>query len=277
MMNGNTDKQADAALRLLTARLDELCDRAMRGRFCHTDFMTPRERHYAQAHLRRIGQLARARFHGGFDGAERTCLLLFPDYVVEAYGEGGFADAPLADLLMLAGEDDPVTALSVRAGGYRSLSHRDYLGSLLSLGIERDVLGDIVLDGNDATLLCLARIRSFLLMNVERIGGDGVRVKEITLPPDFDGGRRTMPVSDTVASARLDCVVAALANLSREGAQEVIRDGLVELDYECEERPDHLLHPPCTLSVRGVGKFNVLSLDTLTRKGRIRLLAEKYV
>lgn len=260
-------------LQRLLSRVEELCDRAMRGRWTCTDFLTPREQKHAMATLRRMGQAHRARLHGGYASAERCCLVLFPDYALDACDE----DADAATLLAMAGEDDPVTALHFRAGGYRTLTHRDYLGSLLSLGLERDVLGDIALDGNDATVLCRSRIAPFLQSEEVRIGGDVVRVRETVLPPDFGGGRTFAPIRDTVASPRLDCIVAALTNLSREAAQDTIRDGLVEVDYEPELRPDRAPEIPCTLSVRGKGKFIVRELGDTTRKGRIRLLADKYV
>lgn len=263
----------DEQLHRLLARVEELCDRAARGQLTHTDFLTPREQKHAMTTLRRLGQAHRARLYGGYAAAERCCLLLFPDYALDACGE----DADAVTLLAMAGEDDPITALRFRAGGYRTLSHRDYLGSLLSLGLERDVLGDIALDGNDATVLCLSRMAPYLLTDAERIGGDAVRVCETVLPPDFDGGRTFAPIHETVASPRLDCIVAALTNLSREAAQCAIRDGLVEVDYESELRPDHQPDIPCTLSVRGKGKFIVRELGDTTRKGRIRLLADRYV
>ncbi len=262
----------DEQLRRLLSRVEELCERALRGQMTHTDFLTPREQKHAMATLRRMGQAHRARLHGGYASAERCCLLLFPDYALDACEE----QADALTLLAVSGEDDPVTALRFRAGGYRTLTHRDYLGSLLSLGLERDVLGDIAMDGNDATVLCLARIAPFLLTDAERIGGDAVRVSETALSPDFDGGRTFVPIRETVASPRLDCIVAALTDLSREAAQNAIRDGLVEVDYESEIRPDHQPDIPCTLSVRGKGKFIVRELGDTTRKGRIRLFADRY-
>ena len=269
-------EKRDDEIKLLLARVDELCDRALRGRFVHTDFLTPREAKHAMEQLRRRGEAHRARLHGGYAMAERCCLLLFPDDVTDAYADA--TEPPTAaELLAMAGEDDPVAAIAVRGSGYRTLSHRDYLGSLLSLGLEREVLGDIALDGNDATVLCMAHMMPFLLENVERIGGDAVRVSQTHVAPDFDGGRKFAPIQDTVASARLDCVVAALCNWSREAAQTAVRDGLVELDYECEMRPDHTLEPPCIISVRGTGKFVLRELGTLTKKGRIRLYADKYL
>lgn len=272
-----TDKRDNDQLRVLLSHVDELCDRAKGGLPCHTDFLSPRELRHATELLRRRGACKHARAHGGYADAERTCLLFFPDYVIDAYDGCDLDEISTAELLAMAGEDDPVSALFIRGSGYRTLTHRDYLGSLLSLGLERDVLGDIAVNEQGATLLCLSRMVPFLLSSVERIGGDAVRVERIELPPDFDGGRRFTSIADTVASPRLDCIVAALADLSREAAQAAVRDGLVELDYECETRSDHTVEAPCTLSIRGKGKFILRELGTLTRKGRIRLLADKYM
>ena len=272
-------RQHDPQLERLLAHVDELCDRAARGTFSHTAFLTPREAKHARALLCRLGQWHRARFWGGYDSAERVMILLFPDYVCDLIDKDNWHTHPVSELLMLAGEEDPVIALSMRGSGYRTLTHRDFLGSLLSLGLEREVLGDIAIDdqGKDATVFCTARMLSFLLTSVERIGGDVVRVQQTSVPSNFDGGRRYQAVRDTIASPRLDCIVAALCNLSRETAQTAVRNGLVEVDYDCEDRPDHMVDIPCIVSVRGFGKFALRSLGSPNRRGRLPLIADKYV
>ena len=265
----------DQLLRLI-AHASELCDRAAGGVFTHTAFLTPREAKYLRQSLVQRGEGHRARFWGGYEAAERTCLLLFPDYVCDMIEPGAWETAPVCDLLTLAGEEDPVVALSILGSGYRTLTHRDYLGSLLSLGIEREVLGDIALQQNDAIVFATRRMQSFLLSDIERIAGDAVRVSPALVPPDFDGGRRYLALRETIAQPRLDCIVAALCNLSREAAQQAVRSGLVELDYDTEQRPDHIVPIPAILSVRGVGKFALRSLGTPNKKGRIPLYADQY-
>ena len=86
-----------------------------------------------------------------------------------------------------------------------------------------------------------------------------------------------MPLSDTVASPRADAVVAALCNLSRERAQALFRAGLVEIDYEPLEKYDKDVDAGAVIAVRGHGKFIVRSLSDKTKKGRFRLLADRYV
>ena len=74
-----------------------------------------------------------------------------------------------------------------------------------------------------------------------------------------------------------DCVVAALCSLSREKARVAVVNGLFEVDYEICERPDRTLTAPCTVTVKGYGKFRINSLCDKTKKGRLRLDADKYV
>ena len=267
----------DEALTVLLSHLEELCDRAAQGRFTHSAFLTPREAKHAQAMLCRRGQWHRARLWGGYTQAERVVLLLFPDYITDMIAEDEWHLTPIEALLSLVGEDDPVASLDVRGSGYRSLTHRDFLGSLLSLGLERSVLGDIAVKENGATVFCASHIAPFLLASVERIATDAVHIQRTTVPPDFDGGRRYRPLRDTVASPRLDCIVAALCNLSRDAAQTAVRNGLVEVDYECEERVDVTISIPCVISVRGVGKFAVRSLEKPNRRGRFPLIADQYI
>jgi RNA-binding protein YlmH len=152
------------------------------------------------------------------------------------------------------------------------------LGSLLGLGVERDVLGDIIMtDERSAVVICDAKMVSFFESGLSRVGRDTVKIKRISLDGLVLPERKTAPISDTVASPRLDCVVAALCSISRERAKERILASAVELNYVIEERPDREVVAPTVLSIRGVGKFKVLSVCERTKKGRLRLLAEKYL
>ena len=266
----------DDLIRLL-AHVGELCDRAERGQTEYTSYLTPREAKHVKQLLVARGQWHRARLWGGYPDAERVCLLLFPDYVVDMIDKHIFHETSVDELLLLAGEDSPISALSIKGSGYRNLSHRDYLGSLLSLGLERSVLGDIAIKEDQTIVFCTARILPFLLTGVERIANDAVRVKPAVVPPDFDRGQKYQPIRDTIASPRLDCIVAALCNSSRGTAQDTIRAGLVEVDYDSEDRVDFMVNIPCVISVRGTGKFALRSLGEPNRRGRLPLIADKYI
>ena len=171
-----------------------------------------------------------------------------------------------------------ISAISVKGSGFVRLSHRDFMGSLLGMGIERSVIGDIVVtDTESAVVMCDSKIADFLINEWTEVGHDKVRCSRVTPGEDFAPERKYAPISDTVASARLDCIVAALCNLSRERARVCVVSGLCELNYECEERPDREVVPPALISVRGYGKFKVCSIGEQTKKGRFRLAAQKFV
>ena len=253
------------------ARMEDLCRRAESGEVGESEFLSPRLCHYGEMYLQRRGMDYAA--FGGYEDAERKKIYVLPEYMAEE------EERPLSDRLSDFGYSIGISAVRIDGSGYRRLSHRDFLGSLLGLGIERSVLGDLItLDdaGNSAVVFCETPLVSFLLSECTKVANDKVKIREcklldLTLPP-----RRFIPICDTVASPRLDCTVAALCNLSREKARELVCGGMVEMNFESEERPDRTVTESALISVRGYGRYRVLKLSDLTKKGRIRLEAEQY-
>ena len=254
--------------RVLAARMDELLARAERGEITYTPFLTPGE----QLEAARIYAGVRDQWclWGGYGEAERRRMFFLPPYLAEA-------DETLLAECLQDSYDECVIPLLVKGSGYRELSHRDYLGALLHLGVERDRIGDIcVTSAYEAILFCDRVMVEFFTENLARVANDAVRLSVTSVSADFDGGRSFLPVSDTVASPRADAVVAALANLSRERAQALFREGRVEIDYSPEERIDRTVGEGAVIVIRGCGKFIIRSLSDKTKKGRFRLLADKY-
>ena len=282
-MNSMTQNR-DESIRLLLARLDDLCAKGGRGEMGISPFLTPREAKYAARHLAARIAAGTALLYGGYPDAERVRAVILPDYAEGRADRDRLTADPVAALREAGLEEladslrSGALPLLIRGSGFRELNHRDYLGSVLGLGLERSALGDLVVaDAHHAYLYTSASMGDFLVTQLVKVATDTVK----TLYPPADSvptlARRLQPISDTVASERLDCVVAALCNLSREKAQTAIRSGLVELDYELTEACDAAVEPPAVLSVRGFGKYAVHRFDGETRKGRIRLVAGKYI
>ena len=249
-------------LELLKRRFVELAKRAYNsGIFTFTDFLGLAEQAAFAEVSREIFGIEYVKF-GGAEGAERVMI---------RFG----SESDLGYSMPF-----PISLIKVEPLSQKyaeKLSHRDFLGAIMNLGIERDTMGDIVIIDNVGYIFVKEDMATYIAESLERVGGDKVTVRQVKIGEGFASQRRVQRLSDTVASARLDCVVASLANLSRESAQQVIRDGRVELDYRSEERVDRTIVPPATVSVRGVGKFRVLSVGPQTKKGRYRLSAEKYI
>ena len=274
----------DEDIRLLLSRLDDLVRKSGRGEAAVSSYLTPREAKYARVHLSSRLSAGTAVLWGGYPEAERVRVVILPDYTEGLVDPAALMSDPVAALCS-AGLDDladtlrcAVCPVSVKGSGFRELSHRDYLGSVLGLGLERDAIGDILIpDTHSAILLTDSRVGDFLTTQMEKVATDTVRVSRLPEGTSLAGTRRLQPVNDTVASERLDCVVAALCNLSREKAQMAVRSGIVELDYEAVEDCSATVDAPAVISVRGYGKFAVHAFDGTTRKGRVRLVAGKYV
>ena len=271
--------QRDASATMLTARIGDAIEKSRRGEVAVLPFITPVQRKQAERELRTCGYWEAAWFFGGYDTAERVCLFLLPEYLtalLELPPQACDADTVLA----LLAEDvaRAVTAVRIRGSGFRKLSHRDYLGAILGLGLERDALGDLAVQNErEAVLFCSQTLATFLIESLSKVGSDTVKCQPYTPDDAFTDGKVYAPISSTVASSRLDCVVAALTGLSREDAQSAIRSGVVEVEFEPTERVDLALVPPVTLSVRGFGRYVLRAFDGETKKGRLRLRADKLV
>ncbi|MGN1030295.1 MAG: RNA-binding protein, partial [Butyricicoccaceae bacterium] len=155
-------------------------------------------------------------FHGGWERAERRVILFVPDYLVPEEIPGS--------------EDDPIAVMRCTKKRTDTLSHRDYLGSLMGLQIKRECIGDILVSDHGADILVLREMLPFLLMNYGKAGRKHLEVAEVPIGELILPEQKIEYLRDTVASMRLDAVTAALFRLSRARAAEAIRKGAVYLD-----------------------------------------------
>lgn len=198
-------------------------------------------------------------FWGGYAGAERRMLGAFPP-----------DEEPDPELF-------PIGALRAE-WKFETLTHRDFLGALLGLGLRPEKIGDIVVepDACACTILADRSVEDFLLGNLDRVGRTGVRLSSVGLA-GIVREDRFAPLRDTVASARADCVVASLVSASRGAAQKLIAGGLVSLDFETVSDPSKKICDGATVSIRGHGRFLIDRVGPPTRKGRLVLEARKYL
>ncbi len=266
--------------KLLCGKALDAFDRA-KGDLVSTAFLNPREQYFLGEFIRMKGLSHRALFFGGAEGAQRKKLFAFPEYITELADDGDLYSAACAFL----GEDAfDICTLKISGGGFRDFSHRDYLGRNLSLGLDRSAIGDIApIDDFSAYIFvspAAARFLTegdFLETGGIRIARDRVKITRATLPKGYKVEQKYKEVTDTVASERLDCIVAALCNLSREGAKEKILAGDVEHNYETATEISATVCENDHISVRGTGKFLVVSASDPTKKGRLRLMAKRFL
>ena len=267
----------DSEKDLLISRLEDAVKKSERGEVAFTAFLSPADLYSAKEYLSRRGRDGLFFAFGGYNCAERSRIFCIPDYM---YGvcDGESLITPCEFEELTETVEDAVCVLEIRGSGYRELSHKDYLGSILALGLERDALGDVALTDKFGALVVTSRkIADFLKSELERVASDVVKVRALSQNDVPDVKREIKEISDTVASARLDCIVSALTGMSRESAQTAIKSGLVQVDYRTADAPDRQPSAPCIIVVRGYGKYILREFAGETKKGRLRLLAGKYM
>ncbi len=237
----------------LNKRFIELSARASaQNRWTHTDFLSLAE----QDALYRITPAelsASFTLYGGFDGAERR---------VAAFGSEdicGYTKNP------------PIICIKIapRAPKFaESLTHRDFLGALVGLGIERRVLGDIVIQDDAAYLFCLDSIAGFITENLTQVRRTSVTCVELDAAPDIIAAVPDV-VSVNVASERLDALVAAVFKLSRGDAQTLFGQDKIFVGGRLVSSPGRVPDAGDIVSVRGYGRFIYEGATRQTRKGRL--------
>lgn len=155
------------------------------------------------------------------------------------------------------------------------LSHRDFLGALMNLGIERDTLGDIKAGEKEGYLFCLDSVAEFICENLTQIKHTHVKCSVVDKPGEI---RREEPVSVSiqVPSLRADAVLAKVCNMSREKSLELFRAGKVYVDGRLCENNARVLKQGETVNARGFGKFTLKGEAKETRKGKLSVEAAVY-
>lgn len=190
---------------------------------------------------------------------------------------GGYEGAERA-VLRLGGEEDfPITLLCVTPRGAKFspvLTHRDFLGSVLSVGVERSVIGDIIVKEGAGYIFCLSRMADFIKEELNFVGRLPVSVE--VCREKLDGAAKKEKAVFSVSSLRADCIVAGAFKLSRSEAENYFKGGLV---YICGKSasPSDKIKEGDAVTVRGKGKFIFVGEEGVSRKGKIIVAVEKFV
>lgn len=218
-----------------------------------TDFLNPFEVENAKSILNSNSDL-KYKADGGYDLSERKIVFIYPFYMEY--------------------EDIDETLRFIQIEGnfkFRSISHKDYLGSLLSLGIKREKIGDIIIHENFCQIVVTYDICDFILMNLEKVARNNVTLKEISKNEIIYNPPKYKETNFTVSSNRIDCVISGLYNISRQESAKLINSEKVQVDYEKITSCSREIKSPSLISVRGKGRANIVSIGDLTKKAKIKV------
>ena len=225
-----------------------------------TKFLTPRERDLTEKLLPLLGNPNHV-YLGGQENSERSVLYFLPDWL----------DAPIED-------DLPISCIRCTyPKEYGTIGHRDILGSLMALGIERETLGDIYPTPGSADIVVLRDILPYVMQNFFSAGKVHFQLSEIGLDEMIIPEKKTSTVRDTVASVRLDSIVSSAFGMAREKAAALIKAGRVQVDHLDCLKPDRALQEGAVITARGFGKAVLTEVGGLSKKGRTGIVITKYI
>ncbi len=232
-----------------------------------TAFLSAEERSLISCIEREYNSDIRTYYFGGYDEAERTIVVFIPSvFGVEDIGEYFFENP----------EDCPFCLIKISKDRFSSLSHRDYLGSLMGLGIKRETVGDIVIGEDSAFIFALKSVSRYICENLTKVGRGTVKA-EICPMSDFvyDEGE-TETVFCSVASLRLDSVLSSAFSLSRTNSSLAVKGGLVYINSVQMLKNDYTLKQGDKIVLRGKGKVVLEEIIGESKKGRIHINIKKF-
>lgn len=241
-------------------RVVEWMERASHGHeLRRTDFLDPRQIEIVLSIANRYD--VTVRLSGGYEDAERRRALIAPDY------------------RFLDDEPEGIALLEITSDtqGHLELDHGDYLGALLGLGIKRDRVGDLHVHPEFCHCLLDEAIAEYVNIHLRQVHRVHVLTELIPLDRLKPAQTQLETMNLSVASMRLDGIASDVHRISRTKIVDPIRAGRCRVNWKVEEDPSTPLKEGDVVSLQGLGRFKVLSVEGMTKKGRQRVVVGKYL
>ena len=248
---------------LLYKRFIELAKKSDSHCYCtFTDFLGLAEQSVFSEAKNALGRISYTAF-GGAEGTERV-MIRFGNTEELGYEE------PF-----------PISVLKIEPKSAKfadKLTHRDFLGAILNLGIERKLLGDIVISDNVGYVFVKEEISGYIASELDRIKHTSVKVSVIT-NDELPKGElyRTERIKIQLAGERLDAVISKVFSISRDESLSLFGKGLVFCSGRLIENNSYTPNPDDIISVRGFGRFIYRGISSLSKKGKLNADIDIYV
>ncbi|WP_285766531.1 RNA-binding protein [Peribacillus sp. SI8-4] len=218
-----------------------------------SDFLDPRQQEILISLLGNDLD-AKLQFNGGSEFVERKRALIYPDY---------YSPEPSDFNISLYDISYPKK--------FVTLEHRQILGTLMSLGVKREKFGDIIVTEEHIQFIAAGEMDAYLTGNLERIGKASVAIKQLPIGNIIQVQDKWEELVTTVSSLRLDSVLSAVLNMSRQKTQSLITSGKVKVNFKQTENVSEECREGDALSIRGFGRCKIMSIDGKTKKDKWRI------
>lgn len=250
---------------LISKVLDKLKFSETRNQITNTNFMDVRQKNLIINLLQSL-KYSNYFCYGGFDNAERTIFIFYPE--------------KLSENIVMENIDNIIKCINIKLPKelLNTYTHRNYLGGIMKLGIEREKIGDILVSENGANIITctdIAKSLTDLLANLKRFSKsiiDVISTKSIT-----SSEIKKEEITIIVPSLRLDSIVADLAHTSRNKALEIISSERVLVNFETVIKNSKLLNYGDIVTIRGKGRFEIVALKSTSKNGNLIVLVNKFL
>ncbi len=253
---------------LISKALDKKQQSTDNSMITHTNFLSLDEISTVKTTDREYNEYTDTFYYGGYGDSERQIALYVPK----------FYDAHDINAFLSDNEDDnPICIVRLKKDKFTTLSHRDYLGAIMGLGIKREMIGDIKVTDEGADVFCLKSAANFICENLKKSGRGSV-TGEILPVSYFSSAEDKFEICfTTVASLRLDGVISAFFNMSRNTAAETVNKGLVYVNSSQCLKVDYTLKEGDKIVLRGKGKTVLSEIKGTSKKGKLKIEYKKYI
>ena len=252
--------------RLLVAKvLDKLEFTRTRNKIQYSDFLNLNEQEAVMNLLRKLGY-NNYYFYGGRENLERKVLVIYPEKLTEEMSRKN--DKKILSVIQIKLPNE-------LHGEY---DHRTYLGSVIKIGVEREKVGDILVEKSGADIIVKKEIAEYIYQNLSyltRFKSSEISVEDIDKLKNTEVSK--VEISSIVKSLRLDNIVSVLARTSRNKALDILKQERVFLNHKLETKASKQVDIGDVITIRGKGRFEFREIAGNTRSGRYVIKIDKYV
>ena len=206
-------------------------------------------------------------YYGGYEEAQRVLCVFVPAF---------FDIKDIFSFFKDNKQDNPLCLLKLEKDPFSELSHRDYLGAVMGLGIEREMVGDIIPTNEGAFMFCIRKMAKYLCENLKKAGRGKIECSICDISELNDVDENSEEIFSSVASLRADNILSSAFNLSRSSASSYIKQGSVYINNKQCLKADFSVKQGDKIVLRGKGKVVLQQIKGETKKGRKHVIIKRY-
>ncbi|MCT4606421.1 MAG: YlmH/Sll1252 family protein [Marinisporobacter sp.] len=226
---------------------------------CTTDFYDPYQISLCIPLLNQIREINYI-IAGGYEEAERRVIIIYPEY------------------MELMEEDDPIGAIKISGKFTKdTLTHRDFLGSVLGLGLRREKIGDLLVGDGQTNLIAHKELCDYILVNLEKVSKYKVNIEKIFFYDLMKVEKEFKMIHGTVATLRLDSILSTGFGESRSMVAKLINNDRVKVNFKPVNQPSYILNEGDLISFKGKGRIILDQIGNKTKKDRVKVIIKRIV